>query len=141
MLVRHIPSKVDPALCSSTQRAWVYRTEVENNLDRPIRIVWFEFHFQDGEDWFGVNVRRRPLRNADFREWYGDDSGGDPGEWLAPGAVAVCDPNYSWAFSDEISPVKWSFLAVDSEGNDYFAEALVPQEAAALYDPSPHDSA
>ena len=43
MIVRHVPCKSDPSLCSATTRSWVYRTEVENNNDRPIRVIWFEF--------------------------------------------------------------------------------------------------
>ena len=140
MIVRHVPCKSDPSLCSATTRSWVYRTEVENNNDRPIRVIWFEFYYYDechGGDWFGTNIRKRVLRNPDFLEWYGDgteDTEGSDG-WLAPGAVAACDPNYSWAFGDEITPVKWSFIAVDADGNDYFAEAIVEQAATALYEP------
>ena len=144
MIVRHVPSRAEPALCSATQRSWLYRTEVENNNDHPIRVIWFDFSYYedchgDGDgDWFSTNIRKRTLRNADFIDWYGDGSS-EPSEgdgWLAPGAIAACDPNYCWAFGDEITPVKWSFIAVDAEGNDYFAEALVEQSAATLFEPA-----
>lgn len=143
MKIRHVPCQADPALCSATVPSWVYRTEVENDGERPIRVIWFEFYYLDtchGEpgDWFGTNVRRKVLRNTDFVEWYGDGSEQRDG-WLAPGAVAACDPNYCFAFGDEISPVKWSFIAVDAEGNDEFAEALVPQEACARFEPEGED--
>ena len=142
MIVRHVPIQSDPALCSATQKSWVYRTEVENDAGVPIRVIWFEFSYRDdahgGGSWFSTNVRNRPLRSADFVEWYGDgdgDSKPDGEGWLAPGAVAACDPNYSWAFTEEITPVTWAFIAVDAEGKDYFAEAVVPSEAASLYEP------
>lgn len=141
MIVRHLPCQSDPSLCSATVRSWVYRTEVENDHDFPIRVIWFDFSYFDdchGDgDWFATNIRKRTLRHADFVDWYGDGTSSleDSGGWLAPGAVAACDPNYCFAFGDSITPVKWSFIAVDSEGNDYFAEAEVGQEAVALYEP------
>jgi hypothetical protein len=138
MIVRHVASQADPTLASAKQKSWLYRTEVENDGDHPIRVVWFEFYYLDSchgdGTWFGTNIRNRPLRNPDFVEWYNDAKIMDDG-WLQPGDVAACDPNYSFAFGDEISPVKWSFVAVDSQDNDYFAEATVPSEAASLYDP------
>ena len=134
MIVRHVRSQVAPSVCTATQRSWVYRTEIENNHDRPVRVVWFEFYYLDGENWFGINVRNRPLRSKDFVEWYGDGpERPDRDGWIAPGQTVICDPNYSWAFGDELSPIKWSFLAVDSDGNDYFGEALVTQDAVSLY--------
>ena len=140
MIVRHVPCQSEPSECSATQKSWVYRTEVENDNDRPIRVIWFEFYYYDechGGDWFGTNIRKRVLRNADFVEWYGNgsDNSENSDGWLEPGAVAACDPNYCFAFTDEITPVKWSFIAVDAEGNDYFAEAAVGQDAVALYGP------
>lgn len=120
-------------------RVWVYRTEVENDHDRPIRVIWFDFSYREdchgNETWFATNVRNRALRTKDFVDWYGDGDEKLEGGWIQPGQVAACDPNYSLAFGDEISPVRWSFIAVDAEGNDYFAEALVGQEAAQLYEP------
>lgn len=145
MIVRHVPCQSDQSLCGATQRSWVYRTEIENDHDFPIRVIWFDFSYFDdchgdgNGDWFATNIRKRTLRNADFLEWYGDGDGTDkprdPDGWLAPGTVAACDPNYCWAFGDKITPVKWSFIAVDAQGNDYFAEALVSDEAVALYEP------
>ena len=141
MIVRHVPCQDDASKSSAAQKSWVYRTEVENDHDRPIRVIWFQFFYRDDchEDgkgtWFGTNIRNKPLRNADFVEWYGDDDAELKDGWLALGQVAVCDPNYSWAFGEEISPVKWSFIAVDAEGNDYFAESIVSQEAATLFEP------
>lgn len=139
MKVRHVPCQAAAENASAKQKSWIYRTEVENDGDQPIRVVWFDFFFKNeechGGDWFGTNIRNRPLRNADFIEWYGD-AGEIENGWIKPGQVAVCDPNYSFAFGDEITPVKWSFIAVDSDGNDYFDEAIVPQDAATLYDPA-----
>ena len=139
VIVRHVPCQADPSRSAATEKVWVYRTEVENDHDRPVRVIWFEFYYQHEDDWFGVNIRKRSLRTADFVEWYGDADGLDGDGWLAPGAVAACDPNYCFAFTDEITPVKWCFIAVDAEGNDYFAEAMVTMDAAALYDPQAPD--
>ena len=137
MIVRHVPMQADPATSSAECKVWLYRTEVENDSDRPIRVIWFQFHYKDehhGGDWFGVNIRNRPLRNPDFVDWYGD-AGNLKDGWLQPGQVAACDPNYHFAFGEEVTPVKWSFIAVDSDGNDELAEALVEQSAVTLYDP------
>ena len=107
-----------------------------NTLDRPIRVVWFDFYFKDEHgEWYAVNIRKRPLRNADFLDWYGDEEGqiAEDG-WMPPGAVAVCDPNYQLAFDCGLTDTKWCYLAVDSEGND-FAEAMVTEEAITLFEP------
>jgi len=135
MIVRHVPCQSDPTACSATDKSWVYRTEVENTNDRPIRVVWLEFYYQDGDAWFGANIRKRVLRNPDFADWYSDGADLDDGGWLAPGSVAACDPNYCPSFSEKITPVKWCFIAVDAEGNDYFAGAIVGQDAVALNEP------
>ncbi len=120
-----------------TEPVWVYRTEVENTLEVPIRVIWFQFSFRDEHGtWFGTNVRKRELFNEDFRDWYGDEPGIDEKGWLAPGAKGVCDPNWQLAFCEEIGTTKWGFIAVDAEGNDYYAEAIVPQEVCVRYDPN-----
>ncbi len=137
MIVRHLKSQLDPKGCSAKAKVWVYRTEVENTLDRPVRVIWLDFSYQDDchGSWFTTNIRNRTLRNDDFVEWYGDGNEKLEGGWLKPGQIASCDPNYHFAFGEELTPVKWSFIAVDAEGNDYFAEAIVPEEAVAIFEP------
>jgi hypothetical protein len=83
---------------------WVYRTEVTNTTSRRMRVVWFEFYYRDEDQWFGVNSRNRPLGNADFVEWYGDDRNLLENGWLDPGTSAVCDPNWHLAFGE--SPIR-----------------------------------
>jgi hypothetical protein len=102
-----------------------YRTAVTNNTDRPIRIVWFDaFVSHDGE-WKASNVRNKVLRTQDFIDWYGGD-GGIPEGWLQPGATVSDNVNWHSTETDAEVPVKWAYLAVDAEGHDYFAEAMVP---------------
>ncbi|MCP5550594.1 MAG: hypothetical protein H7A53_06870 [Akkermansiaceae bacterium] len=121
-----------------TQDVWLYRTEVHNDSDRRMRVVWFEFYYLDDGKWHGINVRNRPLGNADFLQWFGDDGDGlSEDGWLEPGAVAVCDPNWHFAFGSVLNPVKWSYLAVDETGRETLFEAEVPAEAAIRYSPSP----
>ncbi|MCB1091695.1 MAG: hypothetical protein KDL87_09195 [Verrucomicrobiae bacterium] len=129
LTVRHLPSLGDPRSGTMTRDAWVYRTEVENTGNRRLRVIWFEFYYQNDGTWFGVNVRNRPLGNSDFVDWYGDSGSAlSEGGWLEPGAVGVCDPNWHLAFCKEPYPAKWSFLAVDEEGRECLAEAEIPGE-------------
>jgi hypothetical protein len=107
---------------------WVYRTEVTNTTSRRMRVVWFEFYYRDEDQWFGVNSRNRPLGNADFVEWYGDDGNILENGWLNPGTSAACDPNWHLAFGEKPYPAKWSFLVVDDSGRESLAEAEVPEE-------------
>jgi hypothetical protein len=82
-----------------------------------------------------ITFPRYPLVDRVQSSGRADRPNGSDG-WRSPGAIAACGPNDCWAFGDKITPVKWSFIAVDAEGNDHFAEALVEQEAVALYEPA-----
>ena len=102
-----------------------YRTDVKNNTDRVLRVVWFDGLFRDGDRWVASNVRNRVLRTRDFMDWYSRDAMTADG-WILPGGTASCRVNWDWSEDGELSPGKWAYIAVDSEGRDYFAEALVP---------------
>ena len=108
MKVIHRKCETDPSRSTARSRVWVYRTEVRNPLDRPIRVVWFDFYFKTEHGWMAGNVRNRPLGRRDFLEWYGDedDQISEDG-WMPPGAVAVCDPNYQLAFDCGLGETKW----------------------------------
>jgi hypothetical protein len=102
-----------------------YRTDVRNNIDRPIRVVWFDaFSWLDGR-WIASNVRNKVLRTRDFIDWYGSDAM-TPDGWLHPAGIASCHGNWHWTNTPEDVPTKWAYVAVDVHGNDYFAEAIVP---------------
>ncbi len=112
----HFPNPAQPY-------TWFYKTEVRNNSDRELKIVWFESYFEDDGCWYGANVLNRVLRNDVFLRWYGQ--GETNGEWLKPGESRSCDPNWHGGNDPKGYKVKWAFIAVDREGNDYFAESTV----------------
>ncbi len=102
-----------------------YRTEVRNNSKRPLKIIWFEGYLKDGEVWYPGNVLGRALRGKEFSAWYTEGAKIQNGI-IMPGQVAVCDVNWHGSNYPEVKPMKWSYIAVDSEGNDFFIEAEVP---------------
>jgi hypothetical protein len=103
-----------------------YRTELKNNSDRALRIIWFEGYTEFEGSWYPYNVREKILGNHDFLEWYseGDEMAGGV---LPSGARAVCDPN--WHGRNETGQIlaRWVFIAVDGHGNDYQVAGEVPQ--------------
>ncbi len=102
-----------------------YRTDVTNNTDRPIRIIWFDGYFAQNANWTAGNVRNKVLRTVDFIDWYKTDDVDAEG-WLKPGGIASCLVNWHWTDTPEKLDTKWAYIGVDSAGNDYFAEAIVP---------------
>jgi hypothetical protein len=102
-----------------------YRTQVTNNTTRVMRIVWFDAMTEVDGYWTASNVRNRVLRTKDFMDWYSTDAITRDG-WLLPGGTATCGVNWDWSEGREAQRVKWAYIAVDSQGQDYFAEALVP---------------
>jgi|GEM_PF-1273231 len=102
---------------------WYYRTEIKNTSDRDLKVIWLEGYFEYNGHWYGSNVRNAVLRNDVFRKWYGDDKSND--EWIKPGESRVCDPNWHGASEPKGYRSKWSFIAIDRYGNDYFAEAVI----------------
>jgi hypothetical protein len=102
-----------------------YRTDVTNNTQRPIRVMWFEAFFEHDGIWIASNVRGRPLRADDFLDWYGGEDLTDDG-WLRPGGTASCRVNWHWLATPDERSAKWAYVAVDGHGNGYFAEAVVP---------------
>jgi len=79
-----------------------YRTDVTNNTDRPIRIIWFDGLFSHRGQWTASNVRNGVLRTRDFIDWYGGDGLG-PAGWLQAGGTATCRVN--WHFTETLDEV------------------------------------
>ncbi len=103
---------------------WFYRTEVKNQTDRPIRITSFEgYFFRDGR-WVAANILNRPLTSTDFAEWYRDGAPVRDG-WIAPHAVAACDPNWHGVTSPVSPRCKWTYDGLDAGGTKYHAEAEI----------------
>jgi len=50
-----------------------------------------------------------------------------PEGWLRPGGVASCMVNWHWSETPEDIRIKWAFIGIDDQGNDYFGEAMVPK--------------
>jgi hypothetical protein len=96
-----------------------------NNTNRVMRIVWFDAMTEVDGYWTASNVRNRVLRTKAFMDWYSTDAMTRDG-WLLPGGTATCGVNWDWSEGREAQRVKWAYIAVDSQGQDYFAEALVP---------------
>jgi hypothetical protein len=103
-----------------------YRTDVKNNTEKPIRIIWFEGSFNVDGRWIATNVRNKVLRTKDFLDWYSRDEMTSDG-WLRPGGTASCHVNWHWTETPEDVQTKWAYIGVDGQGNDYFAEAIVPE--------------
>jgi len=127
MKVSHKRSVEAPILGTFSGDALCYRTEVLNSTEVDIKIVWFQFFIEEHGSWCGYTVKNRVLREADFLQAY---HGGDAFQdgWILPGHTAVCDPNWHGGDLDHFPRVKWSFLAVDREGETYFDEAEVAKE-------------
>jgi hypothetical protein len=124
LTVVHLPPTGRPLAKPPFRYMDYYRTEVRNQSERPLKIVWFEgFSRVDGR-WVPGNVLGRVLRGKTFSRWYTE---GDPVEngVIPPGKTAVCDVN--WHGSNSPAPLngKWAFIAVDDTGNDYFVEGIV----------------
>lgn len=101
-----------------------YRTEVKNNSNQPLKIVWFEGYEQFQGTWYPGNVLGRTLRGDEFSEWYTEGDKTDGGIIL-PGETAICDVNWHGNDSTGGQNIKWAFIAVDRSGNDYYIEATV----------------
>ena len=103
-----------------------YRTDIINNTDRSLKIIWFDSFFEFNGFWSSSNIKNRVLRNDDFLDWYSRDDM-DPEGWLRPGGVASCMVNWHWSETPEDINIKWAFIGIDDQGNDYFGEAMVPK--------------
>jgi hypothetical protein len=124
LTVVHLPPTGRPLAKPPVRYMSYYRTEVRNLSERPLRIVWFEGYREFQGRWFGSNVLGRTMRGEDFSAWYTEGDAVEHGV-IPPGKTAVCDVNWHGSNSPEPMNAKWAFIAVDGEGNDYFAESVV----------------
>ena len=130
LVITHTPlkiSQVPKELVEELEYPYVrfYRTEVVNTADVPVRIIWFDAYLARNGSWSSGNVRNKILGNSDFLDWHTHDD--IKNGWLRPGGKATCFVNWHWTETPEDLPVKWAYIAVDARGNDYFAEAAVPE--------------
>jgi hypothetical protein len=128
MKVSHCKPRGELLAGSFEDEACCYRSEVTNTNDVPIKVVWFEAYACHHDNWYGWNISNRTLLHEDFIKWYAEGDAYEDG-WLMPGKIAACDPNWSGGSPDCFPQLKWSFLAVDRDGNTYFDEAEVTLEA------------
>jgi len=49
-----------------------------------------------------------------------------PEGWIRPGGTASCHVNWHYTQAPDGALMKWAYVAVDAQGYDFFAEALVP---------------
>ncbi len=136
LLVTHV-SPMGPSLQNPPYSSmYYYRTEVRNNSNRAIRIVWFEAYENHGGKWFGTNALNRVLRADDFAARF-TEGAETKNAVIQPGTSAVCDVNWYSSNEPGLPSLKWAFIGVDSEGIDYFAEAEVPMAAVRVEESAP----
>jgi hypothetical protein len=123
--VKHLKPTGNPISNPPFKFMHYYRTEVRNNLKRPIKIVWFEGYRKHAGKWYPGNVLGRALRGKEFSSWYTEGATTTNGV-IKPGEIAVCDVNWHGTDHPEPALTKWAYIAVDDEGNDYFVEEEVP---------------
>lgn len=105
---------------------WYYETKVTNNSKVPLKIIWFEAYSEHESSWFSNNILGRTMRNKEFVAWYNDSKNISNTGWLLPGKTALCAVNWHYSLTPKQTKMKWSYIAIDSKGNDYFIEKIVP---------------
>jgi hypothetical protein len=103
---------------------WYYRTEVQNKLDVPLTIVWFEAYHWDGKRWRAGSITGRDLTAQDFSEWYLDGDQIIDGV-IPAGGVAVDNRNWHGSDAPTAAPTKWAYSAVDPSGKEHYAEVII----------------
>jgi hypothetical protein len=129
LTVRHTPNPCDVHRSAKDPNPpapymWYYRTDVKNNLDVPLRVIWFEGYTQVNGRWVANNILGRTLTAADFSQWYTE---GDPvvDGVIKPGQTATCDPNWHASTSPKGMRVKWAYKAAAPDGQEHYAEGIV----------------
>jgi hypothetical protein len=131
LVARHIPnpsnihwSIIYPKNPLDDIYMWYYKTEVINTTDKPLQIIWFDHFYFHEKKWYPGNVKERPLTGYDFSGWYGDLQTIIDG-LIPPQKTATCDLNWHGFEHPETNPRKWAYRAVDPDGNEYYAEAII----------------
>jgi len=130
--VRFIPNPTDvhssPGRKKRYSHMWYYRTEVQNNLNVPLRITNYGFYFYENGKWVLRNIPSGTRTSADFTKRFTASDRVVDG-WINPGKVAACSRTWVGLRYPVAPRSKWKFTAEDSEGNVYQTEAeieLVP---------------
>lgn len=124
VILRHFPATGEPFKKGYFPNMWFYRTEVKNNTESPLRVIWFEGYLESNGKWYAANILGHTMRSQDFSSWYTEGDKINNGVIL-PGKTAVCDVNWHGSNSKKYINIKWSFILVDDKGNDYFVEKIV----------------
>jgi hypothetical protein len=103
---------------------WFYETTVTNTLDVPLRVIWFEGYYLQGQEWVAGNIMGRELTSQDFSDWFGDGVKVVDGV-IPPGKSAKDARNWHGSPSPTSGPSKWAYKAVDPNGVEYYAEAII----------------
>lgn len=127
--VRHAPAPAmarvqeDPA-SGVPFHLWSFRTEVHNDHPFPLRIVRFAFEAtgSDGQPLPGAGGRA--FTASDFTAWYTVGAVVHDG-WLGPGQAAADTSNWNRSALPVGPRGRWYYVAVDSSGVEYRAEAPV----------------
>ncbi|NIT14441.1 MAG: hypothetical protein GTN99_09440 [Candidatus Dadabacteria bacterium] len=103
---------------------WYYKTEVVNNTSKALQIIWFDHFYFHENRWYPDNIKQRPLTGYDFSMWYGDLETIIDG-LIPPGKTATCDLNWHGFSKPHTVPRKWAYRAIDPEGCEHYAEAVI----------------
>ena len=124
--VTHLAPQAAPLDDPFFPHMWYYRTELRNDSDRDLRVIWFESYTEFEGIWYPGNASGQVLRSEEFSSWYTE---GDPiiDGVIPPGATAVCDVNWYGSEDNSLTlpRMKWAYIAVDEFGFDYYVESLV----------------
>lgn len=115
--------QVDPA-SGVPYHLWSFRTEVRNDHALPLRVVRFGFE-PTGPDGLPLpGAGGRAFTAAEFTAWYTVGSQVHDG-WLGPGQAAADTSNWNRSTQPVAPRGRWYYVAVDSSGVEYRAEAPV----------------
>jgi len=127
--VRHTPT---PALAKPLAKAssggyrfvWYYRSELRNEYPFPLRVLRFAFEEAGPDGRFPPDSNGRTFSAKEFTEWYtAADSVRDG--WLGPGRTAADSTNWNRSPIPVPPRGRWYYVAADSSGREYRAEAIV----------------
>jgi thiol-disulfide isomerase/thioredoxin len=103
---------------------WNFCTEIRNGHPFPLRIVRFAFELTGPDGRPLPDSNGRVFSAKEFTEWY---TVGDPVRdgWLGPGQAAADTANWNRSPLPIPPRGRWYYVAVDSSGAEYRAEAPV----------------
>lgn len=120
----HKPPTGDPLARPPHPYMHYFRTEVQNVSDHPLKIVWFGGFAQNDGKWVGIRLAGSGPLEGRFSSSYTEGERIVDGV-IPPGKAAVCDANWTGGSAPDFARQKWAYVATDSAGNAYYAEAVV----------------